>query len=408
MKIIHVPRRFTKTAWGGTENVVLNTAKAQLSRGCKPFVFTSKALDCNENECIDGIPVRRFDYCYPFFGLTDSQKLRMDQVGGNLMSLPLLQALWKEPAPDVLHLHSGKRLGGIVRTISRIRRIPYVISLHGGLFHVPEEELQRHTSEVKNNLEWGRVFGAMVGARRVIADADAVICVGKKERQLVRQMFPRQRVEYLPNGVDSKWFMSGEASLFRTRFNIPANRKMILNVGRIDKQKNQLVLIEALPLIHRQQDDVHLVLIGPVTDYEYLHTLQDRIRKLHLKAHVTIVDGIDQKDPLLRSAYHAADIFCLPSIHEPFGMVILEAWASRCPVLASRIGGIPDFTEHRTNIQFVENNFPWQWSVEIVKLLNDPCFAAELAFNGYKKAARDFDWSVINDRLMTIYEELLK
>jgi glycosyltransferase involved in cell wall biosynthesis len=370
MNIIHVPRRFTKSAWGGTENVVLNTAKAQQSIGCNPVVYTSKALDSTTTEHISGVPVHRFDYSYPFLGLSEQQKLSMDQVGGNLLSLPMLHALWKKPAPDLIHLHTGKRLGGIVRTISKLKRIPYVISLHGGLLHVPQKEQQHHVDKSGRQFEWGRIPGALLGARRVIADADAVLCVGEEEKRRVNQMFPNKRVEYLPNGVDSDWFSKGNSSLFRTSFNIPATQKLLLNVGRIDPQKNQMVLIDALSLIHKQRDDVHLVLLGPVTDDLYLVSLKKRIKQLELEGHITIIDGLDQDDPLLRSAYHAADLFCLSSVHEPFGIVILEAWASKCPVLAARVGGIPDFAENGKDIHFVNSNQSNYWCDEIIKNLD--------------------------------------
>jgi len=67
--LLHVPRRFTKNSWGGTETVILNTAKKLTDLGYNSQIYTSKALDSRSFDKIDEIAIRRFDYFYPFFGL---------------------------------------------------------------------------------------------------------------------------------------------------------------------------------------------------------------------------------------------------------------------------------------------------------------------------------------------------
>ncbi|MFY9975498.1 MAG: glycosyltransferase, partial [Chromatiaceae bacterium] len=132
MKIVQIPRRFVTHEWGGTETTILQTSRALQQAGHQVSIFTSLALSDRREEQIQGVPVRRFPYSYPFFGLTADDRRDMDKKGGNLLSLSLLLGLVREPGVDVLHAHTGKRVGGIVRTAARLRGIPYVVTLHGG------------------------------------------------------------------------------------------------------------------------------------------------------------------------------------------------------------------------------------------------------------------------------------
>ena len=70
MKIIQVPRRFVVSEWGGTETTILQTSRALQRAGHEAAIFTSLALSDQRREEIQGVPVRRFPYSYPFLGLT--------------------------------------------------------------------------------------------------------------------------------------------------------------------------------------------------------------------------------------------------------------------------------------------------------------------------------------------------
>ena len=243
--IVHVPRRFVAHEWGGTETVVLEIAKQQRAAGNHPLIITSMALADRRDDEIAGIPIRRYPHTYPFFGLSAADRAAMDKKGGNLLSLSLLRALLREPDVRLFHAHALKRLGGTVRTAARWRKKPYVVSLHGGIFDVPAAELSDLTKPIQGKFEWGKPFGALLGARKVLVDADHVICVGESEAQKAKAALPHDRVSYLPNGVDCARFTTGDGARFRQQHDIPAGAFLVLNISRIDAQKNQLSLIEA-------------------------------------------------------------------------------------------------------------------------------------------------------------------
>lgn len=408
MNVIHVPRRFAGSEWGGTETTILETSRALIAKGHSSSIVTTTALCDKEEEDMQGVRIHRHKYVYPFLGLSDQDKRDMDRKGGNLLSISMLKTLLRAPDLDILHAHSGKRLGGIVRTAARLRKLPYVISLHGGVVDVPSAETRQMLEPIKGSFEWGRAFGAILGARRVLEDASAILCVGQNEQQAVQARYPGKRVEWLPNGVDADHFAEGNGRAFREKNGIPHKSKMILNVGRIDPQKNQLALLESMPGLLRRNSDIHLVLVGPVTVESYGMELLDKMNAASLHNNVTVLPGLPGGSEELVDAFHAADIFCLPSRHEPFGIVVLEAWAAGLPVVAARVGGIPSFTRDGEDVLHADAGDPESFGLAIERLLHNGDLASEIAANGRLKARTQFDWNRITDRLESIYRDLLR
>jgi len=387
--------------------MILESSRALKGMGHEASVFTSLALSSQKQENILDVQVKRFSYSYPFLGLSADQKADMDRKGGNLLSLSLFAGLLFEPGVDLLHAHTGKRLGGIVRTVAKLRRIPYVISLHGGVFDVPSSEAESLLTPIEGKFEWGRIFGAMFGSRRVLEDASAILCVGRSEYEAAKKQLPGKRVEFMPNGVDSARFKSGDGARFRERHDLNHDAKIILCVSRIDPQKDQLTLIKALPAISEHEPRSHLVLIGPVTRPEYLKTIKQTISELGLEEKVTIIPGLAPDDPELLDAYKASSLFCLPSMHEPFGIVILEAWAAGLPVVASRVGGIPGFVVDGGDALLFETGNTEELATKVGLLLVSRIQSHNLARAGQTRARIEFDWKVIARKLESLYQELV-
>ncbi|MDX1932661.1 MAG: glycosyltransferase family 4 protein [Capsulimonadales bacterium] len=408
MVIAQVPRRFVREEWGGTETVILETSKRILAAGHSTAIVCPNALADRDGEEIGGVPVRRFSYFYPYLGLSSEAKVLMDKKGGNLFSFPLMGELLRWPELDLIHLHTLKRTGGIGRYVARRRGIPYVVSLHGGVFDVPVAEAATFTEPTRGAFEWGKALGWWVGSNRVLADAACILCVGDSERKATGERYPGNRVEWLPNGVDVRRFACGDGPAFRARFGIPADAFVVLTVGRIDGQKNQLLPVRALKELRRIQPRTHLLLIGPVTNPAYRQQLEQEIRERELGAQVTLIPGLDNAGNDLTDAYHAADLFLLPSMHEPFGIVILEAWAAGLPVLASHVGGIPSFVENGTDGILFAPSEEREFTESYAGLAKNADLRRRIAEAGRKKATEHFDWDRITSRLLNIYAEVIR
>lgn len=407
MNVVQIPRRFVRTDWGGTETVILETSKRLLNLGHKTEIMCPIALSDRRQETFDGVPVRRMSYFYPYLGLQKGARLQLDKKGGNLFSFRMMRELGRYPDLDLIHLHTMKRLGGIARYMARKRNIPYVVSIHGGAFDVPVEEVQSWTAPTRNSFEWGKILGWWVGSRRVLDDAGAIICVGQKEQLEIQKRYPNRKVHHLPNGVDLDHFQDGDGAAFRRKHNIPTNSCILLNIGRIDPQKNQLFMINLLPELLKDDPDIHLLLIGHVTNEAYADKIADAMVAKGLNKQVTLIRGISADSRELVDAYHAADIFVLPSVHEPFGIVILEAWAAGLPVVAARVGGIPSFVEDGKDGLLFESGDSTVAIRSIHRLKRDWELWHKIANAGKLKAQTQYSWDTITKRLVGIYEEVI-
>lgn len=401
-EIIHIPRRFVSHEWGGTETVIAEIAKEQQRAGYAPRIVTSRALSNQARESIDGIPVERHRYCYPFLGLTREEKMVMDKKGGNLLSFSLFASLACASKARLFHAHALKRLGGTVARAAQIQRKPFVVSLHGGVFDVPEAELASMTKPLQGKFEWGRVFGALLGSRQLLDRADMVICVGQSEYAKASRQLSHNRIAYLPNGVNFAKFSQGDGSRFRSEHGIASDAFMVLNVSRIDSQKNQQALIEAFSTLHRRDPKAVLVLIGPETQPDYAQRLREMIAKLGLGYAVKWLPGLPPNDPRLQDAYHACDVFVLPSMHEPFGIVVLEAWSAGKPVIASRVGGLKTLIDEEITGLFFET--PSELAVELLSLHRDAGMRHVLGSAGRAQAQNRYDWAQINRQLEALYQ----
>lgn len=407
-QVVHVPRRFTRTRWGGTETAVLETAKRMQGRGWAASIHTSSALDRPGEELISGVRTVRYDYFYPYLRLSAAAKSRMDESGGNLFSFALLRGLRRLPRLDLLHLHTANRMGGIVRRVAAERRIPYLITIHGGVTEVPAEESSRHGRADGRSVEWGRVLGWWVGSRRVYQDAAAILCVNENESRRMASMYPGKRVLYRPNGVDSRRFAVGDGAAFRSAHGIAPDAYVVLIVGRIDPQKNQLWAIRSMPGIMALHRNAHLVLVGHCTDAEYLASLKRETERMGLQDRVTWTGGVDPASATLTDAYHAADLFLLPSVHEPFGIVILEAWSAGLPVIAARVGGIPSFVRNAENGMLFDPGDENGCLSAFEALLKNAELAGAVAERGRLEAGSLYDWSVITQRMLDDYKDILR
>ena len=404
-KIAHVMRRFTFEKWGGTETVVYQICKQLDKAGVSSGIFCTDIFSRSGIEWMDGIPVHRHRYVFPWLFLDAAAKRKLQLKGGSPLSLSLLFSLLREPNVSVIHTHVQHRLGGTARTVARLRGIPYVVSIHGGYYTIPQHHRDKMTAPFQGHLEWGKAFGWLLGSRKTLEDADAVVCVGQDEYEQVRLRHPNKRIEYIPNGVDLEKFRQGKGESFKQANGLSPDSKIVLCVSRIDYQKNQELLVRAFASFVGKHPEYHLVLVGPVNVEEYCQTIKNEAKRCGVDQCLTLIPGYAPDDPALVDAYHAADLFVLPSRMEPFGIVILEAWASGVPVIASNVGGIPGFTtDERDVLLFPDNDEP-----ALVKCMERVSSDGELQRSliaAGKETVQQYSWDRVGAKMLQLYQDL--
>ena len=402
-KIIHVMRRFVPAKWGGTESVVFHLAKEFTQLGVESPIFATAMFARPGAETFGGVKIHRFPYSLPWWGLSAAGRQALELKGGNPLSWSMLRALRRERGVSLLHAHVQHRLGGIVRTAARHHGVPYVVSIHGGHHTLPAAQTAQMLAPTKGCLEWGKLAGWWLGARRTLDDAAAIYCVGEDETAAMQKERPGQKVHYQPNGVEVSRFAKARAEDFYEKFPSLKNRRIILCVSRVDSQKNQLLLLEAFAKVHPELPEHHVVLIGANVVPEYGAEVEKALQSDSLRGHVTWIPGLTPDDPALPGAFRAAEMFVLPTRHEPFGIVILEAWAAGLPVLATAVGGIPGFVAAGQDAELFPSEDLEACAQGLRRLATDSSYRQTLADAGRMKVHREFDWPIVAGRLLESY-----
>lgn len=393
MRIAHIVRRYSRTEWGGTETVVAHTVEEQLKRGHEPRIFATDALQTRDLTASLPPNAEVFGYFYPYWPMPSADRLALDKKGGSPYSPALFRAV-RAFGPDLIHIHAGGRLAVAAVRLAERLGVPSVMSLHGGAAVVPQCEIDEMLRPLKRKLPYGGILDRLLGLRfDPLARVGAIVCISRAEERRLVGLYPSQRVRYVPNGV------SAARPAVRPPDHVPRN---ILCVSRIDYQKNQLALVEAFA---RLPKTCRLKLVGPLTAGWYAEKIRARAAELGVADRFTLVPGLPPGSAELEAAFAEADVFVLPSVHEPFGIVALEAMQRGLPLVSSNVGGLPDFVKDGESGLLFDPFDVDGLAASISRVFSEPGLAAQLIDGGVRTAAR-FAWPRVIDELERVYAEL--
>jgi D-inositol-3-phosphate glycosyltransferase len=241
--------------------------------------------------------------------------------------------------------------------------------------------------------------------RAIYRRADHVVCIGRDlEREALRAGVPRERVHYLPHGVDLDRFhpaTAAERDRIRMELGWPIDRPIVLFVGRLSIEKGVMDLLNAWRIA--RTDAALLALVGPdMTGHPWdagqpgralvaANGLGDRVR----------FEGATA-DPA--PFYRAADLFVQPSHFEALGNTALEAMASGLPVVASGVGGLADFCIDEQTALLHGPRSPESLAQAIARMLADAPLRARLAETGRRHVIEHFELRRLLDRYVELIE----
>jgi len=221
----------------------------------------------------------------------------------------------------IAHLHDYRGYPSLVLHHYAVQYgVPYVLQAHGSLatfFH-------RGLLKTAFDRIWGN---------RLLSDAARVVATTSMEVQQY-ELFgvASQQIDLIPNGLDIREFENlPPRGRFRCRMGIPADRRIVLFVGRMHKTKGLDFLLDAFALVRRDLGDVNLLIAGP--NDGYFAAMKRKAAQLGIWDRILCVGTLRGRDKL--SAFVDADVFVLPSSYEVFGLVAFEAMMCYTPVVVT-------------------------------------------------------------------------
>jgi glycosyltransferase involved in cell wall biosynthesis len=214
-------------------------------------------------------------------------------------------------------------------------------------------------------------------------------------------LLPRSRFQMIYNGVDLSRIKadSQRASDFRRRYSIPAERAIVTQVSWIIPEKGIADFLEMARLVTNQNRNVQFVLVG---EGAYREQYMRDAAAMGIEDHLTWTGMVE--DPFGEGVFAAADVVCqFSKWEEVFGWMIAEAMAHGKPVVATRVGGIPELITNGRSGFLVERSDTVAMSERILTLLADPELRARMGHAGREIVSEKFDLRKNVAQLITSY-----
>ncbi|MEW5692961.1 MAG: glycosyltransferase family 4 protein [Candidatus Hydrogenedentota bacterium] len=364
MKVLQIS--FSKS-YGGMERYMVEVSKGLIKNGVEV-----KAI-CRKDTMLENA---LFDENIPYFSLNPINYI-------DVRTVMKLKEIYQNINPDIIHSHTSCDLGLIIPASWLCGEKPYVVfTMH----------MDTHYS--KHDLYHELLFRKL---KKIFAITDRV----KKE---VMDSWPVSSgiVKTLYNGCDVDEFnkRAGKGGLLRKRFDIPLDYKIVGIVGRLEKPKGQDTFIEACAYVKREIDKVKFVVIGgdDRKGEPFLNYLKDRVKELQMSDDVYFTGRVANVAGFLKDL----DIFVMLSHCEAFGLVILEAFSLKKPVIATSTGGVQEIVSDSVDGLLVPPNEPFLTKDAIIRLLNDETLRNKLSENGYHKVKTHFE---MKDKIYEVMNE---
>jgi glycogen synthase len=401
MKALFYTREFPPYVYGGA-GVHVEYLATELAKLMEVDVRCFGDQDKKNNT----LSVKGFPYDNPNFDESD------DKLKAVLKTLSTCVQMNAEKIDaDIVHCHTWyAQFAGIIAKLCY--GIPLVITTHS------LEPLRPWKRE-----QLGRGYDASSWVEKTAIEmADAIIAVSKETKQDVLKHFnvAEDKIKVIYNGIDLKEYIVTKETSTLEEYNIDKNKPYVLFVGRITRQKGIIHLVNAIKHIDK---DTQIVLCAGAPDTpEIAKEMEDSVSEAQkTRDNIIWIDKMLSKKEVIQ-LYSHADVFCCPSIYEPFGIINIEAMACKTAVVASAVGGIKEVVvDNETGIlvtvdqqkeaPFEPTNpdkFARDLADGINTVINNPTLKNTMAEKGRKRVEEHFDWVSIAKQVAKLYKSLKK
>ena len=373
MRVLHLVPKFIPSI-GGVENFVHELVNVQIKK-IEVEIFTSNILNFENFQklrIMNDFPyVKRFNAfsLFPFL-----------PRGLGVFSFSMLRELIRREDIDIIHSHSygyfTTYLGSFKKYLKKSKHI-----------------IQTHSDPGRRKLT-KMIFDSIVPIFSLYGDK--IIAISELEKNYLKSLgIEEKKIIKIPLGIN--------LNLFRRYQKYKINDNFLLFVGRFDiDQKGIDILLKAIKISRKEFNNIKLYIIGDHSENKI--KIIKIIKKLNLENEVLILGNISKEE--LIKYYHNCRALVLPSRFEPFGLVILEAFACSKPVIASRVGGIPEIVNEKNGILFKAEDAN-ELAKAIIKIMKMDDDEYKNMCNEAYLTAEKFDIERISQMIIELYESLL-
>ena len=395
LKILHLTSTLPKNSNdNSTPNFIFRLTKSLNSPRHQNYILAPHQSGAAKEESVDGVIIHRFQYFVP-------QKLQLVSGKGGIMAnlknplcwlqLPffLIAELWcamkiiKKYKIDIIQAHWIIPQGLISIFIKIFVNKPVVITSHGS-----DINLISKNQLLKKLGGW------------IIKKCDAYTTVSENlKNQIIQNYNLKKNIQVTPIGTDMEMFHPIKKNASENKYQ--DYYPLLLFIGRIEKEKGLNILLQAMPAVIKELPKCLLIAIGSGS---LLPQYKKYVKDHRLFDSINLIQGLGYNQ--LPFYYAIADIFVSPSLHEGFGLSLVEALASETPVIATSTAGAKEIVVNDHNGILIPTNNPARLSEEIIKLAKNKNKLDELSKASRPSVEKKFSWANTNDTLHQIYDSI--
>ncbi|AQT70139.1 GDP-mannose-dependent alpha-mannosyltransferase [Anaerohalosphaera lusitana] len=312
-------------------------------------------------------------------------------------TLPLPGSLHKHIEkfqPEIVHSHFPFLIGSTAMRIAARYDLPLVFTYH--------TMYERYIHNV--NLTSDRVRQFVITFTKGYANlCDQVIAPSNSVADVLRKRGVKTPITVIPTGVDTDKYAQGDGARFRQQVGLDPDDFVVGHVGRLAEEKNLKFLCQSAKKFLQAKPDAKLLIVGDGPSRKNLESLFDGTDV----ADRAVFAGMKSDQDLIDS-YHAADVFAFSSLTETQGMVLAEAMAAGCPVVALKAPGVNDVLEHGSNGYLLEEDSDCDRFARMLSKYHD---LSEDEKGSMRSAARqtaeDYSMNNCSDKMLAEYESVL-
>ncbi len=400
MKVQFFTREYPPYVYGGA-GVHVEYLAAELSK----LMEVDVRCFGDQDQTSGSLAVKGFPYDNPVFDKTD------DKLKGVLQTLSTcIHFNAEEVDSDIIHCHTWyAHFAGIVAKLCYGK--PLVITIHS---------LEPLRPWKREQLGLGYDASSWI-EKTAIEMADSIIAVSRETQEDVLKFFDvdEKKISVIYNGINLQEYQITQETSALTTYGVDPAKPYVLFVGRITRQKGIIHLMNAIKYI---DPDTQIVLCAGAPDTkEIAQEMQEGIEEVRkTRDNIIWIDKMLDKKSVIQ-LYSHADVFCCPSIYEPFGIINIEAMACNTAVVASAVGGIKEVVipgetgilvplEQQKTAPFEPvdpDAFARDLAEGINTLIRDETLRNKMAVNGRKRVEEHFDWAAIAQQVKTLYQSLI-
>lgn len=279
--------------------------------------------------------------------------------------------------------------------------VPHVVTMHSLSLTNAEAEnlsfLKRLMSRGENSLILELIEKSMVN------NADIVIANSQYMKRSMLRIYglPEARIQVIYPGITinpmSSIILDKEKTL-RHSLNL-GNNFVILFVGRLVLRKGLHFLLSAFGILKKRLPNVSLVVIGDGPERQrYLN----QVKSMSLEKDVIFTGFVDKQT--IGKIYSLSDIVAIPSLNEPFGIVVLEAMLFRKPIVGSNSGAFPEILQNNVNGQLIDPKDAFKFADALEKYLKNQDLSEKIGRLNREKVIKEFSWTKTAERTIEVYK----